>query len=131
MWSIWEKSSHHYSGTNGKTYKLHFPALWWHERPRSYSNCYSSNNQFQPHDLGYADFISVMKKSWFLHEESLIQVDSIFLNTLPLKSHGWWKRMMLKSWIVFCCIVAWIQPDISGCQQDFLVVWRWYQLRTF
>ena len=33
--------------------------------------------------------------------------------------------------IVFCCIVAWIQPDISGCQQDFLVVWRWNQLRTF
>ena len=24
--------------------------------------------------------------------------------------------------IVFCCIVALIQPDISGCQQDFLVV---------
>ena len=22
--------------------------------------------------------------------------------------------------MVFCCIVAWIQPDISGCQQDFL-----------
>ena len=33
--------------------------------------------------------------------------------------------------IVFYCIVAWIQPDISGCQQDFLVVWRWNQLRTF
>ena len=33
--------------------------------------------------------------------------------------------------IVFCCIAAWIQPDISGCQQDFLVVWRWNQLRTF
>ena len=33
--------------------------------------------------------------------------------------------------MVFCCIVAWIQPDISGCQQDFLVVWRWNQLRTF
>ena len=33
--------------------------------------------------------------------------------------------------IVFCCIVAWIQPDISGCQQDILVVWRWNQLRTF
>ena len=26
--------------------------------------------------------------------------------------------------LVFCCIVAWIQPDISGCQQDFLVVWK-------
>ena len=24
--------------------------------------------------------------------------------------------------IVFCCIVALIQPDISGCQQDFIVV---------
>ena len=24
--------------------------------------------------------------------------------------------------IVFCCIAARIQPDISGCQQDFLVV---------
>ena len=33
--------------------------------------------------------------------------------------------------MVFCCIVVWIQPDISGCQQDFLVVWRWNQLRTF
>ena len=33
--------------------------------------------------------------------------------------------------IVFCCIAAWIEPDISGCQQDFLVVWRWNQLRTF
>ena len=33
--------------------------------------------------------------------------------------------------IVFCCIAAWIQPNISGCQQDFLVVWRWNQLRTF
>ena len=33
--------------------------------------------------------------------------------------------------IVFCCIAACIQPDISGCQQDFLVVWRWHQLRTF
>ena len=33
--------------------------------------------------------------------------------------------------IVFCCISAWIQPDISGCQQDFLVVWKWNQLRTF
>ena len=32
---------------------------------------------------------------------------------------------------VFCCIVAWIQPDISGCQQNFLVVWRWNQLRKF
>ena len=31
--------------------------------------------------------------------------------------------------IVFCCIAAWIQPDIFGCQQDF--VWRWNQLRTF
>ena len=31
--------------------------------------------------------------------------------------------MILRSTInemVFCCIVAWIQPDISGCQQDFL-----------
>ena len=26
--------------------------------------------------------------------------------------------------IVFCCIAAWIQPDISVCQKDFLVVWR-------
>ena len=33
--------------------------------------------------------------------------------------------------IVFCCIAAWIQPDISGCQQGFLVVSRWNQLRTF
>ena len=33
--------------------------------------------------------------------------------------------------LVFCCIAAWIQPDISGCQQNFLVVWRWNQLRTF
>ena len=33
--------------------------------------------------------------------------------------------------IVFCCIAAWIQPDISGCQQDFLVVWRWNKLRIF
>ena len=33
--------------------------------------------------------------------------------------------------IVLCCIAAWIQPDISGCQQNFLVVWRWNQLRTF
>ena len=32
--------------------------------------------------------------------------------------------------LVFCCIVAWIQPDISGCQQDFLAVWRWNQFRT-
>ena len=24
--------------------------------------------------------------------------------------------------MVFCCIVASIQPDISGCQQDFAVV---------
>ena len=32
--------------------------------------------------------------------------------------------------IVLCCIAAWIQPDISGCQQNFLVVWRWNQLRT-
>ena len=23
--------------------------------------------------------------------------------------------------IVFCCIAAWIQPNISGCQQDFLL----------
>ena len=30
-----------------------------------------------------------------------------------------------QSLMAFCCIVAWIQPDISGCQQDFLVVWRW------
>ena len=33
--------------------------------------------------------------------------------------------------IVFCCIAAWIQLDISGCQQDFLVVLRWNQLGTF
>ena len=33
--------------------------------------------------------------------------------------------------IVFCCIAARIQPNISGCQQDFLVFWRWNQLRTF
>ena len=33
--------------------------------------------------------------------------------------------------IVFCCVVACIQPDFFGCQQDFLVVWRWNQLRTF
>ena len=26
--------------------------------------------------------------------------------------------------IVFCCIAAVIQPNISGCQQDFIVVWR-------
>ena len=36
----------------------------------------------------------------------------------------------MSSEIVFCCIAAWIQPNISGCQQDFLVVWRWNQLRT-
>ena len=41
------------------------------------------------------------------------------------------RKMICSSDIVFCCIVAWIQPDISGCQQDFLVVWRWNQLRTF
>ena len=29
--------------------------------------------------------------------------------------------------IVFCCVVACIQPDFYGCQQDFLVVWRWNQ----
>ena len=42
--------------------------------------------------------------------------------------------LFLNCWIfkiVFCCIVAWIQPDISGCQQDFLIVWKWNQLRTF
>ena len=34
--------------------------------------------------------------------------------------------------IVFCCIVAWIQPDNSGCQQArFSVVWKWIQLRIF
>ena len=25
----------------------------------------------------------------------------------------------ISSTIVFCCIVAWIQPDISGCRHDF------------
>ena len=34
-------------------------------------------------------------------------------------------RIWILSKIVFCCIVAWIQPDNSGCQQNFLVVWRW------
>ena len=35
-------------------------------------------------------------------------------------------------WIVFCCIlVAWIQPDISGCQEDFLVVWGWNYFRVY
>ena len=33
--------------------------------------------------------------------------------------------------IVFCCVVAYIQPDFLCCQQDFLVVWRWNQLGTF
>ena len=34
--------------------------------------------------------------------------------------------LLCTSWrYSFCCIVAWIQPDISGCQQDFLIVWRW------
>ena len=33
--------------------------------------------------------------------------------------------------IVFCCIVAWIQPDNSGCQQDFLlseneIIWEYF-----
>ena len=27
--------------------------------------------------------------------------------------------------------MTWNQPDISGCQQNFLVVWRWNQLWTF
>ena len=39
--------------------------------------------------------------------------------------------LLIVATIGFCCIVAWIQPDIFGCQQDFLVVWRWNQLRTF
>ena len=37
---------------------------------------------------------------------------------------------LTKTWpnatvIVFCCIVAWIQPDIFGCQQ---AGWYWYKL---
>ena len=32
--------------------------------------------------------------------------------------------------VVFCCIVGWFQPKISGCQQDFLVVWRWNHIFT-
>ena len=32
--------------------------------------------------------------------------------------------------IVFCCIAAYTQSDISGCQQDFLVDLRWNQSRT-
>ena len=40
-----------------------------------------------------------------------------------------WNKKIWQS-IVFCCVVACIQPDFFGCQQDFLVVWRWNQLRT-
>ena len=51
-----------------------------------------------------------------------------FLSELPMpEDYGEFFSIV----IVFCCIAAWIQPDISGCQQDFLVVWRWKQLRTF
>ena len=49
----------------------------------------------------------------------------VFVNLSLRNVHGQWDE------IVFCCIAAWIQPDISGCQQDFLVVWKWNQLRTF
>ena len=45
--------------------------------------------------------------------------------------HFWLTNFRDWMTLVFCCIAAWIQPDISGCQQDFLVVWRWNQLRTF
>ena len=40
------------------------------------------------------------------------------------------EQYILLEKIVFCCILAWIHPEISGCQQYFLIVWRWNQLRT-
>ena len=30
-------------------------------------------------------------------------------------------------YVIFCCVVA---CNFFGCQQDFLAVWRWNQLRT-
>ena len=61
-----------------------------------------------------------------------------FVCFIPVQINLWGTKDGTKFWwlpwfpeIVFCCIAAWIQPDISGCQQDFLVVWRWNQLRTF
>ena len=33
--------------------------------------------------------------------------------------------------VIFCCIVASIQPNISGCQQDFAVVQQFNWSRTF
>ena len=49
-----------------------------------------------------------------------------------------WSASEVYSWLslthitlVFCWIVAWIQPDISGCQKYILAFWRWNQLRTF
>ena len=48
-------------------------------------------------------------------------------------SHHFKKYFTFKNkWsIVFCCIAAWIQPEISGCQQHFLVVWRWNYFRVY
>ena len=57
---------------------------------------------------------------------------AVALYLFTIKVMHYWIPHLISKWIlVFCCIVAWIQPDIFGCQQDFLVVWRWNQLRTF
>ena len=59
-------------------------------------------------------------------------IKNLAISTAIIRVFLWIKGQTLFDLIdlVFCCIVAWIQPDVSGCQQDFLVVWRWNQLRT-
>ena len=54
----------------------------------------------------------------------------MYISAYHIKQMNSWLDLAKKI-IVFSYVAAWIQSDISGCQQDFFVVWRWNQLRTF
>ena len=73
---------------------------------------------------------------WKVGVQSKILIPACMQNNFLLTYFPLFKVFLSKVYfkgllVVICCIVVWIKPDISGCQQDFLVVWRWNQLRKF
>ena len=106
-----------------------------------YSTCSSSSKMERTlciYGLNHLRFEKA--NAWFIYTQHKFEwgtrkvEDKLVVRSIWRPESGLGPQASKKVWssaIVFCCIAAWIQPDISGCQQNFLVVWRWNQLRTF
>ena len=104
-------------GSTGKVLEL-FPSVNYWCITKGFFLCYTYNVGY----LTSTGWATLQKFYWFRHEVRFYCKNGIVQEKVVFVTIGDFLRLTIG--MIFCCIVAWIQPDISGCQQDFLVVWR-------